>query len=92
MRAWRTVTAVCEFIRLLADLDAQYPPECTIGIILDNHSANRSKRETHAFLSLHPNPVSVRAHTEAWLLAEHRRGSIWQNDPYLPAAYPSAIS
>ncbi len=43
-----------EFIRLLADLDAQYPPECTIRIILDNHSAHLSK-ETHAFLSLHPN-------------------------------------
>jgi transposase len=41
-----------EFIR--SDLDAKYPPECTIRIILDNHSAHLSK-ETHAFLSLHPN-------------------------------------
>ena len=31
-----------------------YPPECTIRIILDNHSAHISK-ETHAFLSKHPN-------------------------------------
>ena len=43
-----------EFIGLLSDLDARYPPECTIRIILDNHSAHISK-ETHAFLSRHPN-------------------------------------
>lgn len=43
-----------EFISLLSDLDARYPPECTIRIILDNHSAHISK-ETQAFLSAHPN-------------------------------------
>jgi hypothetical protein len=43
-----------EFIGLLSDLDAKYPPECTIRIILDNHSAHISK-ETLAYLSLHPN-------------------------------------
>ena len=43
-----------EFIGLLFDLDAKYPPECTIRIILDNHSAHISK-ETHALLSSHPN-------------------------------------
>ena len=43
-----------EFIGLLSDLDARYPPECTIRIILDNHSAHLSK-ETHRFLSSHPN-------------------------------------
>jgi hypothetical protein len=43
-----------EFIGLLSDLDAWYPPECTIRIILDNHSAHISK-ETQAFLSRHPN-------------------------------------
>jgi hypothetical protein len=43
-----------EFIGLLSDLDAKYPPECTIRIILDNHSAHISK-EAQAFLSLHPN-------------------------------------
>src|SRR5580658_2429795 len=31
-----------EFISLLSDLDAQYPPQCTIRIILDNHSAHIS--------------------------------------------------
>src|SRR6202049_1957414 len=43
-----------EFISLLSDLDARYPPECTIRIILDNHSAHISK-ETQAFLSTRPN-------------------------------------
>jgi transposase len=43
-----------EFIGLLSDLDAKYPPECTIRIILDNHSAHTSK-ETQEFLSKHPN-------------------------------------
>ena len=43
-----------EFTSLLSDLDARYPPECTIRIILDNHSAHLTK-ETQAFLSLHPN-------------------------------------
>jgi hypothetical protein len=43
-----------EFIALLSDLDARYSPECTIRIILDNHSAHISK-ETHSFLSKHPN-------------------------------------
>ena len=43
-----------EFISLLSDLDAWYPPECTIRIILDNHSAHISK-ETRAFLSTRPN-------------------------------------
>jgi transposase len=43
-----------EFIALLSDLDAKYPPECTLRIILDNHSAHISK-ETLAYLSLHPN-------------------------------------
>jgi transposase len=43
-----------EFIGLLSDLDARYPTECTIRIILDNHSSHISK-ETQSFLSRHPN-------------------------------------
>src|SRR6202162_1387565 len=39
-----------EFIGLLSDLDARYPPECTIRVILDNHSAHISK-ETRTFLA-----------------------------------------
>jgi transposase len=43
-----------EFIALLKDLDAYYPTECTIRLILDNHSAHISK-ETRAFLATKPN-------------------------------------
>jgi transposase len=39
-----------EFIALLKDLDDYYSPDCTIRLILDNHSAHLS-RETHAFLA-----------------------------------------
>jgi transposase len=43
-----------EFVALLKDLDANYPPEATIRIILDNHSAHISK-ETRAYLATRPN-------------------------------------
>ena len=43
-----------EFIALLKDLDSYYPPECTIRVILDNHSAHISK-ETYAYLATRPN-------------------------------------
>lgn len=43
-----------EFIALLKDLDAHYPVECTIRLILDNHSAHISK-ETRVYLATRPN-------------------------------------
>jgi transposase len=43
-----------EFIALLKDLDIHYPPECTIRLIMDNHSSHIS-RETRAFLASRPN-------------------------------------
>ena len=43
-----------EFIALLQDLDAYYPTECSIRVILDNHSAHVSK-ETRAYLATRPN-------------------------------------
>jgi hypothetical protein len=43
-----------EFIALLRDLDNYYPPECTIRVILDNHSAHISQ-ETRAYLATRPN-------------------------------------
>ena len=39
-----------EFVALLKDLDAYYPPGVTIRVILDNHSAHLSK-ETRAYLA-----------------------------------------
>jgi transposase len=43
-----------EFIALLQDLDAHYPPACTIRLVLDNHSSHISK-ETRAYLATRPN-------------------------------------
>ena len=43
-----------EFIALLKDLDAHYPAEAVIRLILDNHSAHISK-ETRAYLASRPN-------------------------------------
>ena len=57
-----------EFIGLLRDLDAYYPAETTIRVILDNHSAHISK-ETMAYLATRPNRF-VYVHTPkhgSWL-------------------------
>ena len=43
-----------EFIALLKDLDAYYPPHARIRIVLDNHSAHVS-RENRMFLVTRPN-------------------------------------
>jgi len=43
----------CEFISLLKEMDAYYPVESTIRIILDNHSAHISK-ETMKYLASKP--------------------------------------
>jgi len=42
-----------EFIALLKEIDAYYPPEAIIRLVLDNHSAHISK-ETMAFLATRP--------------------------------------
>lgn len=42
-----------EFIGLLQSIDAYYPPEAIIRIVLDNHSAHISK-ETRAYLATRP--------------------------------------
>ena len=43
-----------EFIELLQDLDSHYPPDCTIRLVMDNHSSHISK-ETRAYLATRPN-------------------------------------
>jgi uncharacterized protein YqgV (UPF0045/DUF77 family)/transposase len=43
-----------EFIGLLKEMDKFYPDDCTIRLVLDNHSAHLSK-ETQAFLATRPN-------------------------------------
>lgn len=43
-----------EFVSLLKELDSFYPEDCTIRLILDNHSAHISK-ETRKYLATKPN-------------------------------------
>jgi transposase len=45
--------ASADFIALLGKLDADYPAQTKIRLLLDNHSAHISK-ETRAYLELHP--------------------------------------
>jgi transposase len=45
--------ASVDFIALLAKLDAEYPAQTRIRLLLDNHSAHTSK-ETQTYLKLHP--------------------------------------
>ena len=40
-----------EFIELLKEIDAYYPPEVTIHIILDNHSAHMSSANSGNWFS-----------------------------------------
>jgi transposase len=57
-----------EFVHLLQDLDFHYPPDVSIRVILDNHSAHISK-ETMAYLATRPNRF-VYVHTPkhgSWL-------------------------
>jgi hypothetical protein len=57
-----------EFVSLLSELDAYYPPDCVIRVILDIHSAHISK-ETLAYLATKPNRF-VYVHTPkhgSWL-------------------------
>jgi len=57
-----------EFIELLKELDAHYPADATIRVVLDNHSAHISK-ETRDWLSSRPNRF-VYVHTPkhgSWL-------------------------
>jgi len=57
-----------EFVQLLKDLDAYYPPEASIRVLLDNHSSHIS-RETMTYLATKPNRFSY-VHTPkhgSWL-------------------------
>ena len=85
-----------EFIEFLELLDAAYPAQTAIKLILDNHSAHISK-ETRAWLASQPahrfeftfTPNASRA--SARLLAQSRRGLLFQTRPLRPAPHPRRI-
>ena len=67
-----------EFIQLLKDIDAHYPEQATIRVVLDNHSSHISK-ETRTYLATRPGRF-VYVHTPkhgSWLnLAENLFGKM----------------
>ena len=38
-----------------------------------------------------PESLSVCAHTETWIVAQHRRNAVWQNGQNLPASHPGSV-
>jgi hypothetical protein len=79
-----------EFIALLQDLDQYYPADCTIRIILDNHSAHIFQRDPN-FSRFSPQPFPVRADTETRIVAQYRGDALWQDGSHLSAAYSGAL-
>lgn len=63
--------ASVDFIALLGKLDAEYPVQTKIRLLLDNHSAHISK-ETPSLSEPSPATFRVRLHAKAWFMAEHR--------------------
>ena len=61
-----------EFVAFLRQLDRAYPAGARIRLVLDNHSAHVSK-ETRGLLGDDGEPIRVRLHTQARLLAERGR-------------------
>jgi DDE superfamily endonuclease len=59
-----------EFAALLKDLDAHYPAESVIRLIMDNHSASISKETSVSGVTAES--LQVRADSEARIVAEHR--------------------
>ena len=78
--------ASADFIALLGKLDAAYPPQIRIRLLLDNHSAHISKRDASL---VNPSSPAVRVclYAQAWIVAEHHRNSIQQNGPQYAAGY-----
>ena len=80
-----------EFIEFLKLLDAAYPARTAIKLILDNHSAHIS-RETQS-LACRSARASLRIylHSQARLLAQSRRGLLFQTRPLRPAPHPRRL-
>jgi DDE superfamily endonuclease len=76
-----------EFIEFLKLLDAAYPADTAIKLILDNHSAHIS-RETKTWLAAQPKGRPVHLYTQARLLAQLDRGFLLQARPLRFAPHP----
>ena len=80
-----------EFIEVLKLLDARYPPQTVLKVILDNHSAHIS-RETRTWLAAQPAGRFEFTFTpQAWLLAQPDRGLLLKVRPLGSAPHPRQL-
>ena len=87
-----------EFVGFLKQLDAAYPVDAAIKVILDNHSAHVSK-ETNKWLAAQRDgrfsfvftPKLVPAKAGAWLLAQPGRGLLLEDGALRPASHPGGF-
>jgi hypothetical protein len=78
-----------EFVGLLKEIDAYCPPEATIRLLLDNHSAH-----------LQGNPrlpgdaaqsFCVCAYAQTWVVVESGRNALWQNVAHLSEGHSGQV-
>ena len=81
-----------EFIEFLKLLDAAYPTDTAIEIILDNHSAHVS-RETTTWLAAQPigRFSFTFTPTDPWLVAQSHRGLLLQAGAFGAAPHPRQL-
>jgi DDE superfamily endonuclease len=79
-----------EYILLLKELDDHYPKDCIIRVILDNHSAHISK-ETMA-PCFPAQPVHLRPHPQARILAQPDRNRVLENGAHLPEGHSCRLA
>jgi hypothetical protein len=79
-----------EFIGFLKHLDAAYPPDTAIKLILDNHSAHISKDQG---VDRRPTrwPLLLRVHTETRLVAQSRGGVLLQDGTLNAPTHPCRL-
>ena len=80
-----------EFIGFLKKLDAAYPSDTAIKIILDNHSAHVSKETNKWLAEQRDGRFSLRLHSEAWLLAQPGRRLLLEDGALSPASHPRRL-
>jgi transposase len=79
-----------EFIELLKDIDAHYPPEAIVRLVLDNHSAHISK-ENPGLPRDTPWALRVCPHPQTRLVAQPHRVRLLEDGSLLPATYPGHL-
>jgi hypothetical protein len=77
-----------EFIEFLKLLDAAYPAHTAIKLILDNHTAHIPKQTKSLARRSARRPLRIHLHSQAQLVAQSRRGLLFQARAIRPAPHP----